>query len=192
MNRSKANCMEAAKAIKVGNPLDESSDMGPVISSKHRDKVIGYIDQGVKEGAKLILDGRSVSVEGFPDGSFVGPTIFDEVDPGMTIAQEEIFGPVASIVQVDDLEQAMDIIEANRYGNAASIFTSSGRSARDFKHRVRAGQRWDQRGSSRTDGFLPVQRDEGVVLRRPAWAGSGRRRFLHREEGSDNKVVLGN
>ena len=151
----KDKLMEAAKAIKVGNPLDESSDMGPVISSKHRDKVVGYIDQGVKEGAKLILDGRSVSVEGFPEGSFVGPTIFDEVDPGMTIAQEEIFGPVASIVQVDDLEQAMDIIEANRYGNAASIFTSSGRSARDFKHRVRAGNVGINVGVAAPMAFFP-------------------------------------
>ena len=151
----KDKLMEAATAIKVGNPLDESTDMGPVISEKHREKVVGYIDQGVKEGAKLILDGRDVSVEGFPEGAFVGPTIFDEVDPGMTIAQEEIFGPVASIVQVDDLEQAMDIIEANRYGNAASIFTSSGRSARDFKHRVRAGNIGINVGVAAPMAFFP-------------------------------------
>ena len=151
----KNKLMEVAQGLKVGNPLDESTDMGPVISNKHREKVVGYIDQGVKEGAKLLLDGRDVSVEGLPDGAFVGPTIFDEVDPDMTIAQEEIFGPVASIVQVDDLEQAMDIIEANRYGNAASIFTSSGRSARDFKHRVRAGNIGINVGVAAPMAFFP-------------------------------------
>ena len=101
------------------------------------------------------MDGRDVSVEGLPEGAFVGPTIFDEVDPDMTIAQEEIFGPVASIVRVDSLDQAMDIIESNRYGNAASIFTSSGRSARDFKHKVRAGNIGINVGVAAPMAFFP-------------------------------------
>jgi len=131
--------VDAASRLKVGYGLDETVQMGPVVSKRHMGRVLGFIEKGLGEGAKLLLDGRGIKVEEYPNGYFIGPTIFDEVTPEMTIANEEIFGPVVSIVQVEDLDEAMHIIEANPYGNASSIFTSSGKWAREFKYRVRCG-----------------------------------------------------
>ena len=131
--------LAAAKTIKVGYGLDETSQMGPVVSLAHRDKVLSYIDKGVAEGGELLLDGRSCKVEGYEKGAFVGPTVFDKVTPEMTIAREEIFGPVASIVRVKDFDEAVDLVNASPFGNAGSIFTSSGRAAREFKYRVNSG-----------------------------------------------------
>jgi malonate-semialdehyde dehydrogenase (acetylating)/methylmalonate-semialdehyde dehydrogenase len=103
------------------------------------DNVLGFIDKGVEEGADLLLDGRGVKVPGYENGFFIGPTIFGDVKPTMTIAREEIFGPVMSIVHVKNLDEAIDIIHANRYGNASSVFTTSGKTARDYQYRVKAG-----------------------------------------------------
>jgi len=135
----KAKLVEAAARIKVGDGLDESVQMGPVVSRKALERILGYIEKGVQEGAELLLDGRRVAVAGNPNGYFVGPTIFDRVRPEMTIAREEIFGPVLGIIPVADFEEALAIIEAIPYGNAASIFTSSGKWAREFKYRVKCG-----------------------------------------------------
>jgi malonate-semialdehyde dehydrogenase (acetylating)/methylmalonate-semialdehyde dehydrogenase len=131
--------VDAASRLKVGYGLDETVQMGPVVSKRHMGRVLGFIEKGLGEGAKLLLDGRGIKVEEYPNGYFIGPTIFDEVTPEMTIASEEIFGPVASIIKVKDLDEAMHIIEANPYGNASSIFTSSGKWAREFKYKVRCG-----------------------------------------------------
>jgi malonate-semialdehyde dehydrogenase (acetylating)/methylmalonate-semialdehyde dehydrogenase len=130
---------DAASRLKVGYGLDETVQMGPVISQRHKERVLGYIEKGLEEGAKLVLDGRDIKVEEYPKGYFIGPTIFDGVSPDMTIANEEIFGPVASIIRVKDLDEAVDVIHANPYGNASSIFTSSGKWAREFRYRVQAG-----------------------------------------------------
>lgn len=135
----KEELVKAAKAYTVGNGLEEGVQMGPLASKSGMDKVLSYIKKGVEEGAELLLDGRDIKVEGYPNGYFVGPTIFDNVKPEMTIAQEEIFGPVISIVHVKDLEEAIDIIHTNRYGNASSVFTSSGKTAREYSYRVKAG-----------------------------------------------------
>ena len=135
----KADLVRAASAMKVGNGLDESVQMGPVVSRKALDRILGYIETGVAEGAELILDGRDVDVEGHPDGYYVGPTIFDKAEPDMAIAQEEIFGPVLPIVSVPDFDSAVAIIEGLPFGNAASLFTSSGKWAREFKYRVPCG-----------------------------------------------------
>jgi malonate-semialdehyde dehydrogenase (acetylating)/methylmalonate-semialdehyde dehydrogenase len=135
----KHTLLEAAKAIKVGYGLDESVQMGPVRSSQARDKILSYIETGVKEGAKLILDGRGVKVPGYENGYFIGPTIFDQVDPKMKIGSEEIFGPVMNIMRAKDFEEALKMIHQNPYGNASSIFTQDGKWAREFKHRVQAG-----------------------------------------------------
>ena len=151
----KEKLLEAADKIAVGTGMDESAEMGPVISTKHKEKVLGYIDQGIKEGAKLILDGRDVSVEGYPNGNFIGPCVFDDVTPDMVIANEEIFGPVASVIRVKDLDEAIDVIEANRYGNAASIFTDSGGAAREFKHKVTAGNVGINVGVAAPMAFFP-------------------------------------
>ena len=125
----------SASALKVGDGTEPGVTMGPVISAKHRDRVMGYIEKGVSEGASLVLDGRKTRVENRPGGFFVGPTVFDNVSPAMAIATEEIFGPVASIAPVKNLDEAIGLLRAHPNANATSIFTSSGRAAREFaKH----------------------------------------------------------
>ena len=122
----------AARALTVGDGTQPGVTMGPVISATHRDRVVRYIEQGVAEGAKLLVDGRETRVADRPNGYFLGPTIFDEVSPGMTIGREEIFGPVASISPVKSLEDAIALMRAHPNANATSIFTSSGKAAREF------------------------------------------------------------
>ncbi|MHA2376350.1 MAG: CoA-acylating methylmalonate-semialdehyde dehydrogenase, partial [Candidatus Thorarchaeota archaeon] len=131
--------VEGSKKLKVGNGLEEGVQMGPLASKKGMDIVLSYIDAGIKEGAELLLDGRTIEIPGHSNGFFVGPTVFDKVTPKMSIANEEIFGPVISIVKVDSLDEAIDVIHENPYGNASSIFTSSGKTARDYQYRVKAG-----------------------------------------------------
>jgi malonate-semialdehyde dehydrogenase (acetylating)/methylmalonate-semialdehyde dehydrogenase len=124
-----------ARSLKVGDGLEPEVTMGPVISASHRDKIVGYIDKGVAEGAKLLLDGRHARVADRPDGYFVGPTVFDGVSPKMAIGYEEIFGPVASICPVASLDEAIALMRTHPNANATSIFTSSGKAAREFaKH----------------------------------------------------------
>lgn len=129
----------AAAKLRVGYGLDQGTEMGPLISQKHLKRVLGYIERGEAEGAKLALDGRGLRVEGYPKGNFLGPTVFDAVDPAMVIAREEIFGPVAVVLRAGDLRGAVDIINGSVYGNAASIYTSEGQSAREFRYRVNCG-----------------------------------------------------
>ncbi len=131
--------VEAASNLKVGDGMDETVQMGPVISQRSLDRIRGYIESGINEGAEIILDGRELKVEDTLDGYFIGPTIFTNVTPEMTIAREEIFGPVMGIIRVDDFDQALDVIHSSPYGNAASIFTTNGKWAREFKYRVQAG-----------------------------------------------------
>ena len=122
----------AAKALKVGDGTQPGIGMGPVISAKHRDRVVSYIEKGVAEGAKLLVDGRQTRVADRPNGYFLGPTVFDEVSPRMTIGHDEIFGPVASICPVKTLEEAIALMKSHPNANATSIFTSSGKAAREF------------------------------------------------------------
>ena len=127
--------VEAARALKVGDGAVAGVTMGPVISANHRERVIGYIEKGVADGARLLVDGRETRVEDRPNGYFVGPTVFDEVSPRMAIGHEEIFGPVASICPVKTLDDAIALMKAHPNANATSIFTSSGKAAREFaKH----------------------------------------------------------
>ena len=129
-----------SEAMKLGYGLDETTEMGPLVSQKAKDRVVQYIDEATSDGARIILDGRKHIVKGYENGYFLGPTIFDEVDPDMTIAKDEIFGPVASIMEVSNLDEAIDLINQNtNYGNAASIFTSNGLHAREFRRKVQAG-----------------------------------------------------
>jgi malonate-semialdehyde dehydrogenase (acetylating)/methylmalonate-semialdehyde dehydrogenase len=123
---------EAARALRVGDGADEGTGMGPVISAAHRERVLGYIDKGVEEGARLVLDGRRDPAAASSRGFFLGPTIFDGVRPEMTIAREEIFGPVASVAPVASLEEAIAVMQAHPNANATSIFTSSGKAAREY------------------------------------------------------------
>ena len=108
--------------------------MGPVISRPHMERVLDYIEKGLAEGAKLVLDGRNTKVEGHPNGFYIGPTVFDNVTPDMTIAREEIFGPVVSMIHVKDLDEAIKIINTRGFANAACIYTDSGKAVRDFKY----------------------------------------------------------
>lgn len=128
----------AARSLKVGDGLQPGVQMGPVISGTHRDRVKSYIDKGVNEGAKLVLDGRAVAIADREEGFFVGPTVFDDVSPKMAIGQEEIFGPVASIHAVKTLQDAIDLMHAHPNANATSIFTSSGKNAREFARHATA------------------------------------------------------
>ncbi len=122
----------AANALKVGDGAAPGVEMGPVISDTHRRRVVSYIEKGVAEGARLVLDGRAHPVASRAKGFFLGPTIFDGVSPGMAIGREEIFGPVASITPVGSLEEAIRVMQAHPNANATSIFTSSGKAAREF------------------------------------------------------------
>ncbi len=130
---------ERAAALKVGSGLDEGSQMGPVISRESLNRVCTYLERGEREGASLVLDGRQTEVHDYPNGNFIGPTIFDGAKPGMGIVTDEIFGPVLSVMQAPDFDSAIETLELSRYGNAASLFTQNGRYARDFAYRVNAG-----------------------------------------------------
>ena len=126
----------AAESMKIGDGLEPDIDMGPVISARHKERVLGYVERGVSEGAKLVADGRKRKLP--PDGFFVGPTVFDQVSPSMAIGREEIFGPVAAVAPVRDLDEAFRVMDAHPNANATSIFTSSGKAAREFAHRATA------------------------------------------------------
>ncbi len=132
---------ERAAQVTVGYGLDERVGMGPVISAKGKERILGLIEKGIEEGATLLLDGRTPQVvtPGCEEGYFIGPTIFDNVTPDMTIATEEIFGPVACIMKVDTLDEALKIIDESPFGNAASIYTQDGFTARKFKYEANAG-----------------------------------------------------
>ena len=130
--------VEIAK-MKVGPGNDPSNDMGPLVTRPHFEKVKAYIDQGVAEGANLLVDGRNVKVAGYEEGYFLAPCLFDNVKPGMTIYQEEIFGPVLGIVRVKTLQEAMDLIDKHEYGNGTCIFTRDGEAARYFSDNILVG-----------------------------------------------------
>ncbi len=131
--------LQAAKDMVIGYGLEEGVQMGPMASKSGLERVLKYIDIGIKEGARLLLDGRDVRVPEYPNGYFIGPSIFVDVKPEMTIAREEIFGPVMSVIRVDSLDEAIKIVNSSNYGNASSIFTSSGKAAREYQYRVFAG-----------------------------------------------------
>ncbi|ACX97177.1 CoA-acylating methylmalonate-semialdehyde dehydrogenase [Halothiobacillus neapolitanus] len=128
-----------ARSIRVGQGLDENADMGPLVTPQHYAKVKSYVDCGVQEGAKLVVDGRDFKLPGFDNGFFIGPCLFDQVTPDMTIYKEEIFGPVLSVMHVSDFETALKLVNDHEYGNGTAIFTRDGGVAREFSRRVQAG-----------------------------------------------------
>ncbi|MTI16114.1 CoA-acylating methylmalonate-semialdehyde dehydrogenase [Rhodobacteraceae bacterium RKSG542] len=127
------------QALKIGPATDPDAEMGPVITKAHQQKVKGYIDQGVKEGADLLVDGRDFSLQGYEDGYFVGGTLFDNVTSEMTIYKEEIFGPVLSVLRAESYQEAVDLINAHEYGNGTAIFTRDGDAARAFADQIEVG-----------------------------------------------------
>jgi malonate-semialdehyde dehydrogenase (acetylating) / methylmalonate-semialdehyde dehydrogenase len=125
--------------LKIGPSTDDKADYGPMVTRDLLDKVRGYIDTGVKEGAKLVVDGRGFKLQGYENGNFIGGCLFDEVKPEMTIYKEEIFGPVLSVVRAKDYEEAVRLPSEHDYGNGVAIFTRDGDAARDFTQRVNVG-----------------------------------------------------
>ncbi len=130
---------DKAAKVKVGPGDGEGVDMGPLVTGAHRDKVAGYIDTGVAEGAKLVLDGRNKKVAGCENGYFLGTTLFDRVKPTMKIYRDEIFGPVLVVLRAESLEEAIALVNANPYGNGTAIFTNSGGAARRFEEEIQVG-----------------------------------------------------
>ncbi|NCG34250.1 MAG: CoA-acylating methylmalonate-semialdehyde dehydrogenase [Proteobacteria bacterium] len=128
--------MDYASSIRLGDGLVPGTDMGPVISAPHRDRVNAFIDQGVADGATLSLDGRDASVEGFENGYWIGPSVFEDVAPDISIGTEEIFGPVATINRAKTVDEAIAMMQASRYGNACSLFTNNGGAAREFRYQA--------------------------------------------------------
>jgi malonate-semialdehyde dehydrogenase (acetylating)/methylmalonate-semialdehyde dehydrogenase len=128
-----------ARALVTGPGLDPLSDMGPLITRVHRDRVAGYVDAARTDGADVVVDGRGVTVEGGGDGFFFGPTLVDRVTPEMSVYRDEIFGPVLSVLRVDSLDEAISLVNANPFGNGTAIFTRDGHAARRFRRDVSVG-----------------------------------------------------
>ncbi len=130
---------ERIAALKVGPGLDPSSQMGPLITEQHRDKVASYVAAGASEGADVLVDGRALKVPGHEKGFFLGPTLLDRVKPGMSVYDDEIFGPVLSVVRVGTYDDALALIHGHHYGNGTAIFTNDGGAARKFQHEIQVG-----------------------------------------------------
>ena len=144
----------AAESLRVGDGLDEQVELGPVISCDARDRIAGYVERAVADGARIVLDGRDVAGVN-PDGAFLGPTIIDGVKAGMEIAQEEVFGPVLTLIHAESLDQAIEIVNSSRFGNGTSIFTESGASVRRYRHEVEAGMIGVNIGVAAPVAFFP-------------------------------------
>jgi malonate-semialdehyde dehydrogenase (acetylating)/methylmalonate-semialdehyde dehydrogenase len=129
----------AASSLKMGPGIDPATKMGPVISAQAKDRVLTYIEGGVRAGAKLARDGRRDRVPESPNGYFVGPTIFAEAQSEMAIARDEIFGPVLTVLRAGNLDAAIELVNASSFGNSASLYTTSGAAAREFRRRIEAG-----------------------------------------------------
>ncbi len=127
------------RTLKVGPGTENGVEMGPLVTKQHLEKVKGYVEHGVKEGAQLVVDGRKLSIAGHEGGFFLGGCLFDQVKPEMRIYKEEIFGPVLSVVRAPDFDTALELTSAHEYGNGAAIFTRDGDAARTFSENVRAG-----------------------------------------------------
>ncbi len=128
-----------ARQLRVGPGAADGMEMGPLVTAAHRDRVTGYIDAGVADGATLVVDGRGLEVEGYERGFFVGPTLFDRVTPAMSIYKDEIFGPVLVVLRADSLDEAIGIVNRNQYGNGTALFTSSGAAARKYEDAIEVG-----------------------------------------------------
>lgn len=133
-----AKIAERAAGIKTGDGAKDS-DMGPLVTKAHRDKVASYIDAGEADGAKIVVDGRNVKADGGQDGFWLGPTLIDNVTPEMSVYTDEIFGPVLSVIRVESYDDAIDLVNSNPYGNGTAIFTNDGGAARRFQNEVQVG-----------------------------------------------------
>jgi len=132
--------VEKAKLLKVNAGHEPGADLGPVISPQAKKRINDLVESGIKQGAKCVLDGRDITVKGYEKGNFVGPTVLTDVKPNMTCYTEEIFGPVLITLSVDTLDDAINLINNNPYGNGTAIFTTNGATARKFTHEIDVGQ----------------------------------------------------
>ena len=138
-DRLRSKIKERIADLKIAPGLEDGAQMGPLVTEAHKDRVLSYIDAGESAGASLVVDGRGFEVSGHEDGFFVGPTLFDDVTPEMPIYTDEIFGPVLSTVRVDSYEEAIDLVNANPYGNGTAVFTNDGGAARKFQNEIQVG-----------------------------------------------------
>ncbi len=130
---------ERIDRLRVGPGANDQSEMGPLVTAQHRNRVAGYVEKGLSEGAELVADGRSLMVDGYEDGFFLGPCLFDRVRPEMSIYQDEIFGPVLSVVRANSYAEAIDLVNTNPYGNGTAVFTNDGGAARKFQREITVG-----------------------------------------------------
>jgi malonate-semialdehyde dehydrogenase (acetylating) / methylmalonate-semialdehyde dehydrogenase len=150
--------LRKVRALRIGDGAAPGTEMGPLVTAEHRARVLGYIEKGVAEGAQLLIDGRERMHRdngGSDSGCFLGPTVFDGVAPGMAIAREEIFGPVLSVIHVRDLDEAIALVNSSAFGNTTSIFTSDGKSAREYASRIEVGMVGVNVGVAAPMAFFP-------------------------------------
>ena len=133
------NLIKKVEALKVGPGMDKKSEMGPLVTKQHLEKVKGYVDLGVKEGAKLVVDGRDLKLQGYEKGFYIGGCLFDHVKKNMRIYKEEIFGPVLSVIRAKNFDEALDLVNSHEYGNGVSIFTRDGDTGRTFSSKAKIG-----------------------------------------------------
>jgi malonate-semialdehyde dehydrogenase (acetylating)/methylmalonate-semialdehyde dehydrogenase len=147
---------DATRSLRVGDGLEQGTDVGPVISCASRDRIASWIDRGVADGAKLVVDGRGAGGDSVSaQGAFLGPTILDDVSPASEIVREEVFGPVLCVVRAGSLDEAIGIVNSSRFGNGTSIFTESGASVRRYRHEVQAGMVGVNIGVAAPVAFFP-------------------------------------
>ena len=127
------------EALKIGPGMDKNSEMGPLVTKEHLERVRGYVDLGIKEGADLVVDGRDIKLQGYEDGYYIGGCLFDHVKKDMRIYKEEIFGPVLSVVRAKDFNEALNLINDHEFGNGTSIYTRDGDAGRTFANQIKVG-----------------------------------------------------
>ncbi len=178
---------ERLPKVKVGDGIDPSSEMGPLVTREHRDKVASYLDSGPDQGATLVADGRETAPDN--DGFFLGVSLLDNVTPEMDAYRDEIFGPVLSVVRVDTYDEALRLVNDNPYGNGVAIFTRDGGVARQFQFDVNVGHGRRQRADPGARRVLLVRRLEELPLRRPPHLRPGGDRLLHADEGGHEPLA---
>ena len=150
-----ANIVEKAKKLKIGPAYHKDTEMGPVVTEEHRTSIVNWIEKGISEGAKVVLDGRDYKVEGYEKGFYLGPTILDHVKEGMTVGDIEIFGPVLCVKRVKDFEEGLELMNSNPFANGSVIFTQNGYYAREFQRRTHGGMVGINVGIPVPVGFFP-------------------------------------
>jgi malonate-semialdehyde dehydrogenase (acetylating) / methylmalonate-semialdehyde dehydrogenase len=182
--RLRQKLAERARALRVGDGMDPATQMGPVISKPHRERVLRYIESGVQSGAEMVVDGRPEAAR-HTQGNFLGATFFDRVEPSMQVAQEEIFGPVLCMIRVPDLETAIATLRAHPLGNATSIFTTSGKHARQFKYNAQVSMIGVNIGVAAPMAFFPFGGTKGSFFGDTKAHGNDAINFY-----TDKKVII--